>query len=189
MCSASPDSPLRSPNSPPVPHIALIQGSLSPNSKTSLVIEEARQVLADKKIDYTLIDLRKIDMQFCDGRDIKEYNEDMQRTYRELENCSGYIFGMPVYQYSVAGPLKNFIDIMAGAMDYKVAGILCNSGGVRSYLASADLMKSLSFESYVVTVQPTVHTWAEDFENNKIKNPKVREKISEMVDAMMKLVK
>lgn len=171
-----------------MPKLALIQGSMNQNSRTSLVVDETAQVLAEKKIDFELIDLRKINMQFCDGRDISAYNEDMQKTYKLLQECQGYIFGMPVYQYSVAGPVKNFIDIMAGAMDYKFAGIICNSGGVRSYLASIDLMKSLSFESYVMTVQPTVHTWADDFENGQIKNTKIRGKIVEMADTLMRMV-
>jgi FAD reductase [NAD(P)H] len=63
------------------------------------------------------IDLRDIDLEFCDGRDFGDYNETIQKAYRDLEPVEAVIFGMPVYQYSMSGVLKNFIDICGGAIE------------------------------------------------------------------------
>ena len=169
--------------------LVLIQGSLNPDSKTAVILNEVAKVLKEKNIKFKIIDLRKLNMQFCDGRDRNEYNEDLQKTYKLMEEANAYVIGMPVYCYSVSGVLKNFLDITCGAMENKVAGIVCNAGGVMSYLASADLMKILSYEVHVLTVQPTVYAYGNDFKDGKIINEKVLHKANAMVERLMGVVK
>ena len=171
-----------------MPKLIVIQGSLNKNSKTSLIIDEVVKILKEKNIDFELIDLRKLELQFCDGRDLKEYNQDLQNAYKLMEEAHGYIIGMPVYCYSVSGPLKNFLDITCGAMEGKYAGIVCNAGGVMSYLASAELMKILSYEVSCLSVQPTVYGWGNDFKDGKIVNQKIIEKAKDMVEKLMNVV-
>tara|TARA_Y100001936_G_C16036583_1_gene648958 strand:+ start:249 stop:440 length:192 start_codon:yes stop_codon:yes gene_type:complete len=62
-----------------------------------------------------------------------------------VDKADGLIIGMPVFCFSVSGPLKNFTDITSSAMEEKVAGIFCTTGGSMSYLASADLAKILAY--------------------------------------------
>ncbi len=170
-------------------NITLIQGSLNPDSKTSVLLNEVANILKDKKIDYELIDLRKIELQFCDGRDLEKYNKDLQKAYEIMGKSSGYVVGMPVYCYSVSGVLKNFLDITCGAMENKVCGIVCNAGGAMSYLASGDLMKILSYEVHVLSVQPTVYAHGNDLKDGKIVNQKVLDKANTMVERLMAHVK
>jgi multimeric flavodoxin WrbA len=40
----------------------------------------------------------------------------LQDAYKRIEDAEAIIFGMPVYQYSMSGVLKNFVDICGGAM-------------------------------------------------------------------------
>ena len=170
-------------------NIILIQGSLNPNSKTAIILDEVANVLKEKNISYETIDLRKLKLEFCDGRDLKEYNQDLQNAYKLIESASGYVIGMPVYCYSVSGVLKNFLDITCSAMENKVTGIVCNAGGIMSYLASADLMKILSYEVHVLTVQPTVYAHGNDFKDGKIVNEKVLHKANAMVERLMSVTK
>ena len=51
--------------------LILIQGSLNPNSKTSIILDEVANILKEKNIDYETIDLRKLKLEFCDCRDLK----------------------------------------------------------------------------------------------------------------------
>ncbi len=166
--------------------VLLIQGSLNPESYTAVLIEVVKGLLGKKAIACEVLDLRGVDMDFCDGRAIENYNPDTKRAYEMVRSADAYIFGMPVYSYSISGALKNLIDITGGAMKDKVAGILCNSAGPRSYLASVDLMKILSFEENVVTVQPIVHTDRNSFRDGKIFDDKVLELINEMIEALSK---
>ena len=172
-----------------MPKLILIQGSLNPNSKTALILSEVAKILEEKKIDYEIIDLRKLKLEFCDGRDLKDYKEDLKNAYELIESASGYVIGMPVYCYSVSGVLKNFLDITCGAMENKCAGIVCNAGGIMSYLASSDLMKILSYEVHVLTVQPTVYAHGNDFKDGKIVNEKVLHKANHMVENLITIVK
>lgn len=165
--------------------IILIQGSLNPESKTALVVSEAARELERRDIDHEVLDLRGLDNQFCDGRSLSEYNEDMQKAYAKMGQAQGYIWGMPVYCFSVSGPLKNFIDITAGAMENKSSAIICNAGGNRSYMALGDLSRILAFEARVVTVQPAVYTSYEDFEDGKLTNPAIVERVAVMIDALL----
>ena len=169
-------------------NLVVIQGSLNKNSKTAVIVDHILQILLEKSIKHSVIDLRKIKLEFCDGRKIEEYNDDLKNAYELMKSASAYIIGMPVYCYSVSGVLKNFLDITCNSMKGKFAGIICNAGGLMSYLASAELMKILSYEVHVLSVQPTVYAWDSDFQNGKIANQKVLNKANEMVENLMSLV-
>ena len=162
----------------------MIQGSLSKDSRTAILVEETVKELERRQLDCETLDLRNLDLQFCDGRSLQEYNQDMQNAYKKIEQAEAFIFGMPVYCFSVSGPLKNFIDITSGAMENKIAGILCNAGGNRSYMASAELSKILAYESNVTVVQPAVYSSYEDYDDDGLAGEKVKSKITDMVNAL-----
>jgi len=160
--------------------IVLIQGSLNPTSRTSIVVDAFAKELRKRNIDHEIIDLRSLNMELCDGRTLKEYPQDLQDAYEKISQAKIIIFGMPVYCFSVSGPLKNFIDIVSKSMIDKIAAVLCNAGGARSYLAAGDLMKILSFESSMTTLQPIVKTNKTDFQDGEIITSKVHEKIQQL---------
>ena len=166
--------------------IVIVQGSLNPESKTATLVEETEKVLQSRNIEFETLDLRSLKLQFCDGRSLADYNEDMQKAYRILESADAIIFAMPVYCWSMSGVVKNLIDITAGALENKVAGILCNAGGNRSFMSSADLINVLYYESGMMTVHPVVYTSYEDFEDGQLIAEKPLAKIPTMVDALMK---
>jgi NAD(P)H-dependent FMN reductase len=168
--------------------VVLIQGSLNKESRTSVLIQHTEEQLKSAGLKTSLLDLRNIQMEFCDGRSLKEYHPEMQRAYQAMEQADAFIIGMPVYCYSVSGPLKNFIDITSGAMEKKIAGILCNAGGKQSYMSSADLSNILAYESHVTTVQPIVYSSYEDYENQALTSDKVKSKIRELVDHLIRLL-
>ena len=97
--------------------ILIIQGSLNPESKTAIVTGEAEKILDGfDGIESQTLDLRSLNMQFCDGRKLQKYNSATQKAYEIVDKANGLIIGMPVYCYSVSGPLKNFIDITSSAI-------------------------------------------------------------------------
>ncbi len=169
-----------------MPQVVLIQGSLNKDSRTAVLVDHASEELKRVGLETEVLDLRSIQMEFCDGRPLKEYHPDLQHAYRTMDEAQAFIIGMPVYCFSVSGPLKNFIDITSGAMEKKLAGILCNAGGNRSYMASADLSHILAYESHVTTVQPIVFSSYEDYENTTLKDKKVKSKLQEMVNNLVR---
>lgn len=162
----------------------LIQGSLNPNSRTAIVVKKAADDLSKLGKKVEIIDLREIAMPFCDGRDDEDYDPETRKIFKKIAEAEAIIFGMPVYCYSISGPLKNFIDLHAKAMKNKKAGILCNAGGHKSYLAAADLSKVLAFESNCTTLQPVVYTSKHEFENGVLTGEKALEKLEKLMEAL-----
>ena len=70
--------------------ILLLQPSLRKNSLTSELLQEFQNLLVGNEYfrseNYELktIDLREIEPEFCDGRDIKDYNTDLQDIFQEI---------------------------------------------------------------------------------------------------------
>ena len=173
-----------------LPKVLIIQASLNPQSKTAVVVGEAEKILNSLgEVDCQILDLRYFDMQFCDGRKLTDYNSDTQKAFEMINDADGFIIGMPVYCYSVSGPLKNLIDITSSAMEKKVAGILCTTGSPMSFLASSDLAKILAYESHVFSVQPVVCSSYEDFKDGKLKSRKVKEKLKSMIEVLLHYLK
>ena len=171
-------------------NILIIQGSLNPHSKTAIVTGEAEKILDGfDNIEFQTLDLRSFNMQFCDGRKLQEYNSDTRKAYEMVDKADGLVIGMPVYCYSVSGPLKNFIDITSSAMERKAAGIFCTTGSSMSYLASADLAKILAYESHVLSIQPVVCSSYEDFRNGRLESQKVHEKLNSMIEVLVGFLK
>lgn len=162
--------------------VVLIQGSLNKESRTSILIHYTAEAMKRAGLKVSLLDLRNIQMEFCDGRPLKEYHSDLQQAYQTMDAADAFVIGMPVYCYSISGPLKNFIDITSGAMEKKIAGILCNAGGNHSYMSSGELSKVLAYECHVTTVQPIVYTSYEDYDDQELIGEKVKSKIQELVD-------
>ena len=169
-------------------NIVLIQSSLNPNSKTAILVKATAKYLEQHSIAYEIIDLRDLELQFCDGRRLQEYNSDMQQAHDTIKAAQAVIIGMPVYSYSISGPLKNFLDIAGRGLQGKFVGILCQSGGYRSYLASADLVKIISFEFFGFAVQPIVHTTYNEFSDNQLTDPGAINLIQDMLQALKKVL-
>ena len=161
--------------------VAVIQSSLRINSHTSIVcdvfIEKAK--VAWLIIEY--IDLREIHWQFCDGRELEKYNDDVNKAYETLTSCDAIVFGMPVYQYTMSWVLKNFIDICGASMMWKEIGIIVNSGWPNCYMASRDLFDALYYEYGTKNISPTPFSWSMDFKDWRLVNSKVVGKIEELV--------
>lgn len=171
--------------------IVIIQSSLNENSTTAHLTSKTYHILKEKAncLTIEILDLREIELQFCDGRDLMKYNSDLQKVYTLLSDADGFIIGMPVYRYSLSGVLKNFLDIVGRSMENKVVGILENCGTIRSYLASVDLIKILSYDLESIVVHPVVQTIEGDFSNEgEIINIQVIEKINQMCNIILGLI-
>lgn len=164
--------------------IILISGSLRKESLSSILVQNTNEILQEKGFTTEIIDLQKEQIPFCDGRSLEEYPENIQNIHKRIENSDYTVFGMPVYCYSVSGPLKNFIDIFSSAFTDKYFGICSAAGSKLSYLATADLMKIMSYQSKSTGIQPIVMADKHDFQEGKIKNSEINERIVKMIEVL-----
>lgn len=160
---------------------------MNAESKTALLVEEAKKELDKKEFETEILDLRNYSLQFCKGTGIETYNEDMQTIFRKVQEAQAYIFAFPVYNFSFSGVAKNFIDIFSYAMDSKVCALMQNSGGERSFLLGiAELSMILKMHNNIDVINEVVHSSQGDFDGTVLVQEKVKEKLVAMADAMEK---
>jgi len=167
--------------------ILCIQGSLNPGSNTNVLLRTVFDRLEGVKKSY--LDLREIKLEFCDGRDLTGYHEDIQVAAKEIEQSDAYVIGMPVYCYSVSGALKNFLDIVCGGMEDKPFAIVSASGGERSYLATAELQKILVYEVRGRPFPRVVFASGKDFKDGKLASGEVGKRLEQLAKEFVGWVK
>lgn len=167
--------------------ITIIQSSLRQGSNTAIVCRTFAEKCDARGLYVYYVDLKDVEMELCDARPLDEYSASMQKVYRIMEESEAVIFGMPVYQYTMSGVLKNFIDIAGKAVAGKPIGVIVNAGGPNCFMASQDVFNALQFEYESTSIMPTPYTWSADFQNGKLVNQKVFDKLEELAEKIISL--
>jgi len=67
--------------------ITLLQPSLRKDSLTAEILQYFRDMLLQNTVhEIEIVDLREIELEFCDGRDLKYYNRDIQDMYQKIKD-------------------------------------------------------------------------------------------------------
>ena len=117
--------------------IVVIQPSLRKESFTDMICTIFIQKCLERHdIELKYIDLRDRSLEFCDGREIWEYNKELQWDYESIKYAEIVILGFPLYHFSISGVLKNYLDIMSDSLQDKKIDFLVSAmfdGGEFSY--------------------------------------------------------
>lgn len=167
--------------------ITILQSSLREGSHTAIVCREFEVRARAAELEVSYIDLNDVEMEFCDGRKLEDYNESLQEVHAALQASEIIIFGMPVYQYSMSGVLKNILDICGAALKEKHIGVILNSGGPNCYMAAQDLFNAMQYEYTTTSIMPTPYTSWMDFKDWKLVNEKAMSKLDELVEKISSL--
>lgn len=165
-----------------IPKILLVQGSLSPYSKTAILVERAAYVLRNRSIPYDILDLCTANLDFY--REGVTYGEETREALLRITACDGFVFCVPVYGGAVSGGIKNLIDIAQEVMHKKCAGIACYSAEGNSYQASVAFKELLMARSTLTTVQPILHTENDSFKNKLMYDDAAIDILEEMIDSL-----
>ncbi|HEY9883543.1 MAG TPA: NAD(P)H-dependent oxidoreductase [Thermosynechococcaceae cyanobacterium] len=127
-----------------------IAGSLRADSYSQQALNLAAQRLEALGAEVELLDLRSLNLPFCDGgKDYAGY-PDVDRLRHAFHQADGFILATPEYHGSVSGVLKNALDLMSfDQLSGKVAGLISVLGGQSNSNALNDLR----------TILRWVHTW------------------------------
>jgi FMN reductase len=107
-----------------------IAGSLRPDSYSQFALQVAAQKLQALGAEVEILDLRQMQLPFCDGS--KEYPQypDVTRLQAAFSQADGIVLVSPEYHGSVSGVLKNALDLMSfDQLSDKVAGFISILGG------------------------------------------------------------
>lgn len=117
-----------------------IAGSLRADSYSQQALQIAIQRVATLGADVELLDLRTLNLPFCDGGDDYPAYPDVERLRQSVRRADGIILVTPEYHGSVSGVLKNALDLM-GFEEFsgKVTGLISILGGQSNNNALNDL--------------------------------------------------
>lgn len=117
-----------------------IGGSIRPNSHSQMALNLAAQRLEALGAEVEILDLRTMQLPFCNGEDEYPGYPDVERLRHALKQADGLILATPEYHGSVSGVLKNALDLMDfEQLDGKVTGLISVLGGQPNSNALNDL--------------------------------------------------
>ncbi len=107
-----------------------IAGSLRPDSYSQLALQVAAQKLQALGAEVEILDLRQMELPFCNGSKEYPHYPDVKRLQTAFSQADGMVLVSPEYHGSVSGVLKNALDLMSfDQLSGKVAGFISILGG------------------------------------------------------------
>ncbi len=133
-----------------------------------------------KKIDdVEFFDLQKNPLPMCDGDECYDLPEVL--AFREkVENAEGIVMAIPVYNFNVSSGAKNVVELGGRMLYDKTFGFICAAGAKSSYMSVMSLANSLMIDFRCYIIPKFVYATKHDFENNKIINSDIEERIEEL---------
>jgi FMN reductase len=127
-----------------------IAGSLRGGSYSHQALAIAAQKAQDHGAEVDILDLRQLELPFCDGGDDYPDYPDVTRLRQTVKAADGLILATPEYHGSISGVLKNTLDLMSfDELSDKVVGGISVLGGQPNSNALNDLR----------TIARWVHAW------------------------------
>lgn len=107
-----------------------IAGSLRSGSYSHQALDVAIQRVAALGAEVEVLDLRSLNLPFCDGGDEYPDYPDVEKLKQTVKQADGIILVTPEYHGSVSGVLKNAMDLMGfDEFTGKVTGAISILGG------------------------------------------------------------
>jgi FAD reductase [NAD(P)H] len=131
-----------------------LSGAMTPRSKPLILVEEVLRASKEKYPDMEtdLLDLHKLNVEFCDGRQADKYGEDTRKAINMMSSSDIFVIGTPIYHASMTGALKNLLDLVsAQTFNGKIVGFVVAGGSYQHYLVVENQLKPIFgyLESYV----------------------------------------
>lgn len=117
-----------------------IGGSLRTESYSQHALSLVAQPIESLGHAVEIIDVRGINLPFCDGGDDYPDYPDVEKLRQIVKQADGLILSTPEYHGSVSGVIKNALDLMSfDQLSGKVVGLISVLGGQANSNALNDL--------------------------------------------------
>jgi len=169
-----------------------IAGSLRPNSYSHQALHIAVQRLEALGAEVQVLDLRTMNLPFCDGGDDYSDYPDVARMSQAVKDADGIVLATPEYHGSVSGVLKNALDLM-GFEEFtgKVTGAISVLGGQSNSNALNDLRTILRWiHAWTIPEQIAVgQAWQAFDESGKILDEKLSKRFDAFAESLVENTK
>ena len=165
-----------------------ITGSLRPKSYSAIALEEAIERVQSLGAETETLDLREMNLPFCDGgSDYPDYPDvDLMRD--KVKAADGLILATPEYHGSLSGVLKNALDLMSFEhLSDKVTGVISVLGGQSNSNSLNDLRIILRWvHGFVIPEQIAVgQAWQAFDSQGKVKDSKLAERFDSFARSLV----
>lgn len=117
-----------------------IAGSLRSGSYSYQALEQAAQRVNALDAEMEILDLRLLNLPFCNGEDNYGDYPDVAKLRETVKQADGLVLATPEYHGGVSGVLKNALDLMSfDELSGKVTGLISVLGGQPNSNALNDL--------------------------------------------------
>jgi FMN reductase len=159
-----------------------IAGSLRSESYSQMALKIAAQKVEALGAEVKILDLRQMDLPFCNGGDEYPNNPDVKLMQDAVRSADGLILVSPEYHGSVSGVLKNALDLMSfDQLSGKVAGFITILGGQSNSNALNDLRVILRWvHAWAIPEQVAIgQAWKSFTPDGKIADEKLAERLDQ----------
>ena len=133
-------------------------------------------------------DLQDNPLPICDGDECYDLPEVLE--FREkVKNADGIIMVTPVYNFSVSSGAKNVVELGGSMLYDKIFGFMCAAGGRNGYMSVMSLANSLMLDFRCYILPKFVYATKHDFEDGKITNSDIKERIKELGSELIRVSK
>jgi MsuE subfamily FMN reductase len=164
-----------------------LSGGLKTRSKTLLAVRQAVEFATafDPSIEAEVVNIRDLDMQFCDGRE-GAYEGDTGQLVDKIVRADGLIIGTPMYRGSYTGVLKNVLDVIPNdAIIGKPVGWIATGGTDHHFLAIEHELKPVlgGFRAYAIP--GAVYANNDHYSDDALTDEGVIERLDELARAVV----
>jgi FMN reductase len=165
-----------------------ISGSLRPGSNSYKALKYAAQLVAALGAEVEILDLRTMNLPFCDGTGEYDGYPDAAKLQETVKAADGLILATPEYHGSVSGVLKNALDLMSfEELSGKVAGLISVLGGQSNSNALNDLRIIMRWvHGWVIPEQIAIgQAWNAFGEDDKLLDAKLAERFDAFAQSLV----
>lgn len=165
-----------------------IGGSLRPDSSSYQALNVAIQRVQALGAETEILDLRQMQLPFCDGGDDYPDYPDVIKLRETVQAADGLILATPEYHGSVSGVLKNALDLMSfNQLSNKVTGLISVLGGQSNSNALNDLRVIMRWvHAWVIPEQVAIgQSWKAFGEGGKLLDEKLSERFDQFAESLV----
>lgn len=165
-----------------------IGGSLRSSSHSYQALNIALKEIAALGVDVELLDLRELNLPFCDGSKTYPNYPDVLKLQTIVKQADGIILSTPEYHGSVSGVLKNALDLMSfDELSDKVFGLISVLGGEQNSNALNDLRIIVRWvHGWVIPEQVAIaKAWQAFDAQGQLKDEKLHQRIVQLAESLV----
>jgi FMN reductase len=169
-------------------NIVGIGGSLRTESYSQQALNLAAQRVQALGANVEVLDLRTMNLPFCNGEDDYVDYPDVERLRAAVSRADGLILATPEYHGSVSGVLKNALDLMSFEhLSGKVAGLISVLGGQSNSNALNDLRVILRWvHAWVIPEQIAIgQVWKAFGAEGKLLDEKLSQRLDQFAQSLV----